>query len=424
VDIFDHRHIWHPYSRVEPSTPVYKVTHAEGVHLTLEDGRRLVDGMSSWWAAIHGYNHPRLNLAIQQQLDDMAHVMFGGITHQPAIDLAQRLIKLTAEELDTVFFADSGSVSVEVALKMAIQYQAAVGEPQRQHFLSLRHGYHGDTIGAMSVSDPENGMHSLFSKALPQQFHADAPQCRPESEWDERDILSLQQLLDQHHEEIAAVILEPLVQGAGGMRFYHPAYLDAARRLCDEHGVLLIFDEIATGFGRTGSLFAYEQSEVIPDILCLGKAITGGYMTLAATLTTRKVSETIAAGDPGIFMHGPTFMANPLACRVACASIDLLLETPWQERVMAIETQLREELMSCNTMANVADVRVKGAIGVVELTHPVDMQRMPEEFVKRGVWIRPFNHLVYLMPPFIIESQQLSQLTSAVVQTIALFERR
>ena len=380
--------------------------------------------MSSWWAAIHGYNHPRLNQAIQQQLDDMAHVMFGGITHQPAIDLAQRLIKLTAEELDTVFLADSGSVSVEVALKMAIQYQAAVGEPQRQHFLSLRHGYHGDTIGAMSVSDPENGMHSLFSKALPQQFHADAPQCRPESEWDERDILSLQQLLDQHHEEIAAVILEPLVQGAGGMRFYHPAYLDGARRLCDEHGVLLIFDEIATGFGRTGSLFAYEQSEVIPDILCLGKAITGGYMTLAATLTTRKVSETIAAGDPGIFMHGPTFMANPLACRVACASIDLLLETPWQERVMAIETQLREELLPCSTMANVADVRVKGAIGVVELTHPVDMQRMPEEFVKRGVWIRPFNHLVYLMPPFIIESQQLSQLTSAVVQTIALFERR
>jgi len=423
VDIFDHRHIWHPYSRVEPTTPVYKVTHAEGVHLTLEDGRRLVDGMSSWWAAIHGYNHPRLNQAIQEQLDDMAHVMFGGITHQPAIDLAQRLIKLTAEQLDTVFFADSGSVSVEVALKMAIQYQAAVGKPQRQHFLSLRHGYHGDTIGAMSISDPENGMHSLFSKALQQQFHADAPQCRPESEWDERDILSLQQQLEQHQEQIAAVILEPLVQGAGGMRFYHPAYLEAARRLCDEHGVLLIFDEIATGFGRTGSLFAYEQTHVVPDVLCLGKAITGGYLTLAATLTTRKVSEAIAAGEPGIFMHGPTFMANPLACSVACASIDLLLETPWQERVLAIEAQLREELAPCSTMANVADVRVKGAIGVVELNHPVDMQRMPEEFVKRGVWIRPFNRLVYLMPPFIIESQQLSQLTTAVRETIALFER-
>ncbi len=421
-DSFDHRHIWHPYSRVAPSTPVFNVTHAEGVYLTLDDGSRLIDGMSSWWAAIHGYNHPRLNEALQQQSQTMAHVMFGGLTHEPAIGLAQRLIRITARPLDTVFFSDSGSVAVEVAMKMAIQFQAAQGKLQKQHFLSLRKGYHGDTVGAMSVSDPDNGMHSLFARTLPRQFYADAPQCRPEQSWDEQDISSLHRQLCEHHEEIAAVILEPLVQGAGGMRFYHPAYLEAARQLCDEFDVLLIFDEIATGFGRTGSLFAYEQTHVVPDILCLGKAITGGYMTLAATLATRVVAETIAQGEPGIFMHGPTFMGNPLACSVACASIDLLLESPWQQRVLSIERQLRQELSHCLQLGNVADVRVKGAIGVVELTHPVDLQRMPEAFVQRGVWIRPFNHLVYLMPPYIIESEQLTQLTTAMMETIALFD--
>ena len=422
METFDHRHIWHPYSRVAPSTPVFKVVRAEGVYLTLDDGSKLIDGMSSWWAAIHGYNHPRLNDALNQQTQDMAHVMFGGLTHEPAIGLAERLIRLTAEPLDTVFFSDSGSVAVEVAMKMAIQFQAARGKPKQQRFISLRRGYHGDTTGAMSISDPENGMHQLFAETLTQQFYADAPMCSPEQEWDDQDSASLQRLLEQHHQEVAAVILEPLVQGAGGMRFYHPGYLQAARQLCDQYDVLLIFDEIATGFGRTGSLFAYEQAEVVPDILCLGKALTGGYMTLAATLATREVAETIAAGEPGIFMHGPTFMANPLACSVACASIDLLLETPWQERVLSIEAQLREELLPCLQLGNVADVRVKGAIGVVELTQPVDMQAMPEAFVQRGVWIRPFNRLVYLMPPFIIEPEQLTQLTTAIKETLTLFD--
>lgn len=421
---FDRQHIWHPYSRTNPSSPIFNVSSASGVYLELSDGRRLIDGMSSWWAAIHGYNHPSLNQAIKAQLEDMAHVMFGGLTHAPAVALAERLISITAEELDTVFFADSGSVSVEVALKMAIQYQNAIGKPRRQRFVALRNGYHGDTTGAMSVSDPENGMHQLFAQALPRQFFANAPQCRPEEDWNPGDIRSLEQLLEQHQDEIAAVILEPLVQGAGGMRFYHPEYLVQARRLCDHHGILLIFDEIATGFGRSGSLFAYEQASVVPDILCLGKALTGGYMTMAATLANQRVAQTIADGEPGIFMHGPTFMANPLACSVSIASIDLLLESPWQQRVAGIEQQLRTELEACKSIHHVSDVRVKGAIGVVELDHPVDMTRIPDEFVNRGVWVRPFNKLIYLMPPYIIEPEQLRSLTRAVEEVAALSRPR
>ncbi len=412
---FDRQHLWHPYANIADPLPVYPVIHAEGVYLTLANGKKLIDGMSSWWAAIHGYNHPVLNAAINEQLQSMAHVMFGGLTHKPAVELAQLLLSIVPKGLSKIFFADSGSVAVEIALKQAIQYWLALGKPDKNRFATVRSGYHGDTLGAMSVCDPVNGMHHLFHPVLMPNYFAPAPHCHPNQGLHVTDITALDRLLDQNHSHIAALILEPLVQGAGGMRFYCVDYLEQARVLCDEYEVLLICDEIATGFGRTGQLFACDYvPHFTPDILCLGKALTGGYLSLAATLCTDEVAETIASGNPPVFMHGPTFMANPLACAVAKASVHVLLDSPWQQQVKAIESQLKTELKPCQTLSQVKDVRVFGAIGVVELYQSVDMAAMQNCFVKQGVWVRPFNNLVYLMPPYIITAAQLSQLTQAI----------
>ena len=420
---YDQKHIWHPYTSMINPSPVFPVASADGVYLTLETGQKLVDGMSSWWACIHGYNHPRLNQAINDQVKKMSHVMFGGLTHRPAIDLAKKLINLTADNLQHVFFADSGSVAVEVSIKMALQYWVAQGETQKQKLLTVRKGYYGDTFGAMAVCDPVNGMHGMFSSMLADNIFVEAPACKNGEEWRDEMIKEMAHALSTQHQHIAAVIIEPMVQNAGGMRFYCAEYLRQLSQLCKQHDVLLILDEIATGFGRTGSLFAYQQANIEPDILVIGKTLTGGYMTLAATLTSKKVVEGISADGSGVLMHGPTFMANPLACSVANASIDLLLASNWQKNINNIEQQLTRELAPCANLALVKEVRCKGAIGVVELHQPVDMNWMQPRFVELGVWIRPFGKLVYLMPPYIIKKAELSQLTQAIYQVVSEFEK-
>ncbi len=413
---FDREHVWHPYGALPGATAPLPVVSARGVRLTLADGRELIDGMSSWWCAIHGYGHPRLDGAVAEQLARMAHVMFGGLTHEPGVRLAERLIALTPEGLDAVFFADSGSVSVEVAIKMCLQFQRARGQAGRTRLLTVRGGYHGDTFGAMSVCDPLGGMHSMFTGVLAEQVFAERPPDGFDAGLDERWAAKVRKLVAGHAGELAAIVVEPVVQGAGGMRFHSPACVALLRELCDEHGLLLVLDEIATGFGRTGALFACEHAAVAPDVMCLGKALTGGYMTLAATLCTRAVAEAVSNGEGGGLMHGPTFMANPLACSVALASLELLLDgAGWRPRVQAIERGLREGLAPARELPGVLDVRVLGAIGVVQLAHAVDITAATRAAVSHGVWLRPFRDLIYAMPPYVIGESELAQVTGAMV---------
>lgn len=423
---FDKTHVWHPYTSMSSPLPAYLVDSAKGVFINLASGESLIDGMSSWWSVLHGYNHPKLNAALVEQSTKMSHVMFGGLTHQGAIELCDKLIQLTPAGLDKVFLSDSGSVSVEVAIKMALQYwqskegqsKAEQGSQSKTKLLTVRNGYHGDTFAAMSVCDPVTGMHQIFDQVLMKNIFAPAPTIKFGEPWQAEDIKELTALFEQHSHELAAFIIEPIVQGTGGMRFYHPEYLKACRQLCDQHKVLLIVDEIATGFGRTGKLFACEWSEISPDIMCLGKTLTGGYITLAATLCTNEIAHTISQGEAGCFMHGPTFMGNALACAVANASIDLLFENNWQQQVHFIEQALRATLLPLKDHGRVKETRVLGSIGAVECLQAVNVAVIQKRFVELGVWIRPFGKLIYIIPPLVINKEQIAKLVQAIATVI------
>jgi adenosylmethionine-8-amino-7-oxononanoate aminotransferase len=416
----DRAHVWHPYAPMPATVAPFVVESATGVHLRLADGRELVDGMSSWWAAIHGYAHPVLDAAVRDQLGSMSHVMFGGLTHGPAVDLARLLVDNTPAGLEHVFLTDSGSVSVEVAIKMCLQYWRSRGRPEKHRLMTWRGGYHGDTFGAMSVCDPDGGMHTLWRDVLPQQVFAGLPPTAFEPDY----VAELAGLIERHAHELAAVIVEPVVQGAGGMRFHDPRYLHVLRELCLTHDVLLVFDEIATGFGRTGELFAADHAGVAPDLMCVGKALTGGYLSMAAALCTGEVARGISEGEAGVLMHGPTFMGNPLAAAVAAASTRLLLDGDWRARVCGIETALRTSLAPARRLPGVVDVRVLGAIGVVQLDRPVDMAAATAAAVEAGVWLRPFRDLIYTMPPYICEPADLAAIGAAVLAAAAATPHR